>query len=164
MTDRTENRRDAGVDTQHEGLPCWVVLVTEGLSVAFPPEVYVDEPTAEREAERWAWALSCGGRCPVEKPFPGRWQVGGMWIRLVPTRRPPEARELWVGTHWTMDGYPEPEALLLPSSSEARRWATTPPAGAAPLRVRETPWAVVATFGVRGGEADSEAHLAKVVT
>jgi len=122
------------------------------------------EPTAEREAERWAWVLSSGGRTPVERPFPGRWEVGETWIRLVPSRLPPDARELWVGTHWTSHGYPEPEARLLPSAVEARRWATTPLWGAVPLRVEETPWSVVATFGVRGGEAQSEAHLAKVVT
>lgn len=161
MNHRTRPGRGSQAGPQDEGVPCWVVLVTEGLSVTFPPEVYTDTATAEREAERWAVALAKGVR--IRRPFPHRWELGEIWVRLVPARKPAVQGELWVGTHWTPDGYPEPEAVVFAEHVEARRWATSPPSGGKLVLLHESPWAVTASFAVRGGQADTEVHLAKVV-
>lgn len=161
MNDRTGGGGNAGARSWHEGSPCWVVLVTRGLSAAFPPEIYTDRAAAEREAERWALALADGA--PVRRPFPGRWEVDEVWVRLVPARRATAHGQLWVGTHWTPDGYPEPEAVVFAGRAEAHRWASSPPVGGRGVRLHETPWTVMASFAVRGGEADTEVHLAKVV-
>lgn len=142
----------------------WVLLVTEGLSMAFPAEVYSDERVAEREAERWAWRLSGGGRTQVERPFAGRWEVGDFWIRLVLAFLYEEESEIWVGTHWTRYGDPEPEAELFADRSDARAWAITPPPGAVVSEIHETPWSVSATFKVHGTNAASVVQLGKVVS
>ncbi len=132
--------------------------------MAYPAEVYSDERVAEREAERWAWVLSNGRQVSVDRPFPGRWEVGGTWVRLVEADIYAVSPEIWVGTHWTRDGYPEPEAALFADRAEARTWATTPPAQSVLSRVHSTPWLVAATFTVRGDEEDSIVQLAKVVS
>ena len=142
----------------------WVLLVTEGMSVAYPAEVYADERVAEREGERWAWILSGGDQVPVERPFPGRWEVGDIWIRLVRAFLHEDSSEIWVGTHWTRHGYPEPEAALFSGRAEARDWAVTPPAEGVLSGVYETPWLVRATYEVRDTEEDSVVQLAKVVS
>jgi hypothetical protein len=142
----------------------WVLLVTEGLSMAFPAEVYSDERVAEREAERWAWLLSRGGHTRVERPFAGRWEVGDFWIRLVQAFLHEEGSEIWVGTSWTRHGYPEPEAELFADRSEAKAWAITPPHGGVVSEIHETPWYVSATFKLQGTETDSIVQLAKVVS
>jgi hypothetical protein len=134
------------------------------MASAFPAEVYADERVAEREGERWAWTLSAGGRVPVERPFPGHWEVGDLWVRMVQTFLHEDAQEIWVGTYWTRHGYPEPEAELFSDRAQAKEWATTPPSGGVVFEIRETPWHVAATFKVRGTEEDSIVQLAKVVS
>ena len=132
--------------------------------MAYPAEIYAGERVAEREGERWAWILSEGGRVAVERPFPGRWEVGDIWIRLVQTSLHEDSSEIWVGTHWTRHGYPEPEAELFADRAEAKDWAVTPPTEGVLLRVYETPWLVSATYKVRDTEEDSIVQLAKVVS
>lgn len=100
----------------------WVLLVTDGLSVEFPPELYRDHDDAEREAERWARVLSARSRATVDRPFPDRLEVGDEWIRLVTSFLPEESNEIWVGTYWARDGSPDPEAELFPDASEAIGW------------------------------------------
>lgn len=141
-----------------------MLLVTDGIAIAYPAEVYSDREVAEREAERWAWVLSGGGRDAASRPFPGRWEVGDTWVRLVEAEIHSGSSEMWVGTHWTRDGYPEPEAALFGDRAEAKRWATTPPGEGVLSSVFESPWLITATFSLRGDEEDSVVQLAKVVS
>jgi len=142
----------------------WVLLVTEGLTVAYPPEIYRERTMAEREAERWAWLFSIASELPIERPFEGRWQVGEHWIRLVDAHMYEEkSDEIWVGTYWTRDGLPDPEAELFASREEAREWAVTPSAGRVLRELHELPWSVSAAFQIRDEQEEASVHLAKVV-
>jgi hypothetical protein len=141
-----------------------VVLVTDGFTVAYPPEVYVEEDAAESEAERWAWLLARDMRRGIERPFEGRWEIGDYWVRMLRVELvDDETGELWIGTHWTRDGFPDPEAEMFAEEAEARTWVMTP--GSARVRTgsHETPWSVGAVHMFRGEEEYSEAHRAKVV-
>jgi hypothetical protein len=141
----------------------WVLVVTDGLTIEFPPELYRDRDAARSEAERWARVLSRRSRTPIERPFEDRWQVGDEWIRLTHTLLPEEGPEIWVLTYWTRDGYPEPEAELIADAAEARAWVLEARAGAVLVESHDTPWSAAARFRVRGGEEEAEAHRSKVV-
>jgi hypothetical protein len=142
----------------------WVVLVTDGLTLAFPPEVYRLPHQAEGEAERWAWLLSQGRRDAIERPFEGRWEIGDHWVRLLHLQGiDDDASEVWIGTYWTRDGYPDPEAEPFSDHDEAREWALQPAAGRVLAEVRETPWSTAATFQVRDDEEYAVVHRAKVI-
>jgi hypothetical protein len=132
--------------------------------MAYPAEVYSDATVAQREGERWARTLSEGGQLQVDRPFPGRWEIGELWVRLVETEIHEQSSEIWVGTHWTRDGYPEPEAAIFANRAQATDWAVTPPAEGLLSEVNTGPWLVAARFGVRGEEEDSVVQLAKVVS
>lgn len=142
----------------------WALLVTEGMSMAFPAEIYADELSAEREGERWAVGLSGQGRLPVDQPFSGRWEIGDAWVRMVKVTLPQNAAEPWVGTHWTRHGVPEPEAVVFGSRPDAVAWTVTPPIGGVLIDVHQSPWLTTATYDVRGDEEDSVVQLAKVVS
>jgi hypothetical protein len=142
----------------------WVLLVTDGFTVEFPPELYRGQEDAEREAERWAHVLARAFREQVERPFEGRWQIGDRWIRVTHSFLPEEGSQVWVGTYWNRDGSPEPEAALFAGAVEAREWALDGPAGALPIESHETPWSVAARYRVRGGEEEAEVHRAKVLS
>ena len=89
----------------------YVVLITDGTIVEYPPEIYVSEERAQLEAERWAWVLSGGGWADVLSPFPGRWEVGERDVRLVEVSGLDPNPATWVGTYWTEDGYPATRRL-----------------------------------------------------
>ena len=55
------------------------------------------------------------GGSPIEEIADDRWLVGDRDVRVVLV----EGEGTWVGTFWTWDGYPDPEATLLLSRSEA---------------------------------------------
>jgi len=142
----------------------WLILVTDGLTIAFPPEVYRLPHHAEEEAERWAWLLAQGRLDLVERPFEGRWQIDDYWVRLLHLQGiDDDASELWIGTYWTDDGYPDPEAETFSDHDEAREWALQPASGRFLAEVRETPWSTAATFRVRDGEEYAVVHRAKVI-
>ena len=141
----------------------WVLLVTDGLTIEFPPELYREHDDAAREAERWARVLSARSGVRIERPFQDRWQVGDEWIRLTPSFLSEDGHEIWVGTYWTRDGSPEPEAELFADGNEARSWVREPAAGAALVESHETAWSATASYRVRGGEEEAEAHRAKIV-
>ena len=141
----------------------WVLLVTDGLTIEFPPELYREHDDAAREAERWARVLSARSGVRIERPFQDRWQVGDEWIRLTPSFLSEDGHEIWVGTYWTRDGSPEPEAELFADGTEARSWVREPAAGAALVESHQTPWSSAARYRVRGGEEEAEAHRAKIV-
>lgn len=142
----------------------WVLLVTNGLTVSYPPELYREYEHAEREGNRWAHILSARTGEPVERPFAGRWQIGDYWVRLVYSFLPEEGSEIWVGTYWSRDGSPEPEAALFADALDARAWVLEPPAGAIRIETNETRWSAAARYGVRGGEEQAEAHCAKAIS
>lgn len=141
----------------------WVLLVTDGLVIAYAPEVYLDERVAEREGERWAWILAGRHGDEIERPFEGRWHIGDRWVHLVPVQLLEDSSETWVATYWTQDGYPDPEAELFTSRETAREWVMTPAEGRTPSEIQETPWFLAATYRIRGDEEYAVAHLAKVV-
>lgn len=138
----------------------WVILVTDGTVIEYPPEAYTSEEAARSEAQRWAWIISGMGWLPIEESAEGRWAVSDRDVRLV---RVDDEGE-WVGTFWTWDGYPDPEATLLPDRVAARAWVTAPLHDVlAPVGVEENEWMIVATFDRRGEEAYAVAHLLKWV-
>ena len=134
----------------------------EGMATRFPPERYAEERTAERETERWVWLLSNERGRAIESLFPGRWDVGDFSVRLVDTSLHEEPSEVWVGTFWTSDGYPDPEAVLLSSAQQAEEWVLTSPSQEPPQR-RGNPWLISATYTQGDEEEEAVAQLAKVV-
>jgi hypothetical protein len=143
----------------------FVVLVTDGTVIDYAPEIYLFEERAIEEAERWAWVLAGGGWTEISTPYKGRWEVAGRDVRLVhAVWQPHEKKRPWVGTFWTKDGYPEPEATILWGRTHARSWAVEPPKGM-PLSVDvvEQQWMVAAIYRHRDEEAYAVAHLSKVV-
>ena len=158
----------SGAATAHDRVRAdgewWVLVVSDGLTIEFPPELYRDHDAARSEAERWARVLSRRSRSPIERPFEDRWQIGDEWIRLTHAFLPEEGPEIWVITYWTRDGYPEPEADLIAEAAEARAWVLEARAGAVLVEAHDTSWSAAARFRVRGGEEEAEAHRAKVVT
>jgi len=149
---------------RHPGL--LVLLVSEGLSVAFPPEVYRARHKAEREMVRWAQALEAVATTPAISPFSGRREIGDYWVRMVEAEGTPSSvSALWVCTFWTTDGYPDPEALLLQGRARARDWVRKPLSGVLPpVNWSSGDWSETATFIDKGEECTAEAHLAKIVT
>ena len=141
----------------------WVILVTDGTAIEFAPELYASHEHATDEAHRWAWLLSADGAAEIHEPFDGRIRVGIRDIRVVEVVGGSRAVDPWVGTYWTSDGYPDPEAVLLFGRADAEAWATSPIDGLAPTSVETSPWHIAATFLSRGEEAYAVAHLAKEV-
>ena len=141
----------------------WVLLVTDGLTVELPPELYRNRDSAEREGDRWAHLLSMRTGDRIERPFEGRWEIGDHWIRLVNSYLPEEGADVWVGTYWGRDGSPEPEAALFAAAADARAWALEPAPGRLSYETHETPWSIAVTYKVRGGDEEAEVHRGKVI-
>lgn len=143
----------------------WVVLVTDGTVVAYPPEIYRSMTRAVSESERWAWLLSGEGLLEVERPFEGRWRVADRDIRLIEARlRESLASTPWVATYWTRNGAPDPEAVVMSEELGARARVRKPPAAGLEIpRIFETPWSSAAIYVVHGEEEYAVVHLAKVV-
>jgi hypothetical protein len=142
----------------------WLVLVTDGLTIAFPPEVYRLPHHAEEEGERWAWLLAQGRQDAIKRPFEGRWEIDDHWVRLLHLQGiDDDASELWIGTYWTRGGYPDPEAETFSNHDEAREWALQPASGRVLTEVSETPWSTAVTFRVRDYEEYAVVHRAKVM-
>jgi hypothetical protein len=138
----------------------WVILVTDGTVIEYPPEAYASAEAARSEAQRWAWIISGMGWLPIEESAEDRWTVGDRDVRLVRA----EGEGEWVGTFWTWDGFPDPEATLLRDRTAARAWVTAPLHDVlAPVAVEENEWMIVATFDRKEEEAYAVAHLLKPV-
>lgn len=137
----------------------WVILITDGTVIEYPPEAYETAKQARSEAQRWAWIISGMGWLPIEQPADDRWLVGDRDVRLVHANGDGD----WVGTFWTWDGYPDPEAILLRDRLDARAWVTAPIHGLEPISVEENEWMVVATFERKDEEAYAVAHPLKRV-
>ena len=142
----------------------WVVLVTDGTVVSYPPEIYDSSSRASLEAERWAWLSSGEGLVEIDRPFEGRWGIGERDVRLVQARRVGDVAAPWVGTYWTRHGVPDPEAVILDGEVDARAWVREPPSdGLDEPRTFDTPWSSTAIYVVHGEEEYAVAHLAKVI-
>jgi hypothetical protein len=142
--------------------PVFIVMVTSGTIIEYAPEVYRSRSLAANEAERWAWSLSTSLQRPVNRPFEDRWEIGDHDVRLVSADATGVdlTREWWVGTHWTSDGSPDPEARLISGKAAAREWVEQEP-GQPMNELHETRWAIAASFGPEDDEV-SVAHLAKI--
>jgi hypothetical protein len=135
----------------------WIVLVTDGTVIEYPPEAYESEDLARDEARRWAWIISGMGWLPVIEET-DRWSVGDRDVRLVRAG----GAGSWVGAFWTWDGYPDPEAAILRDRTSAREWAVAPLFGSfEPTSVEENEWMIVATYERKGEEAYAVAHRLK---
>jgi hypothetical protein len=154
------------VSVRRSSTDAWVILITEGTLILQPPEIYAHGVQATDEAERWAWLLAEGVPDRIRKPFAGRWEVADRDVRLVELSAGLTGLEHspWVGTFWTVDGAPDPEAIILATRDEARRWVTdTLPTGHKPVTVTERPWVISATFMEGGEESYAVAHRGKLV-
>jgi hypothetical protein len=143
----------------------WVLIITDGTVVEFPIEIYTSHSAGVREAERWAWTLAGQGEIQIDRPFTDRWTVGVRDVRLVGSEagRFSIDEEWWVGTHWTADGYPDPEAHLLNGRSAATAWVLQEPSSQRLNSSEEREWSIAATFGQGDDESISIASLAKVI-
>jgi hypothetical protein len=143
----------------------WLLIVTDGLAIEFPPEIYLSEREANRGGEFWSWVLSGPDRSEVDLPFPGRWQVGFRDIRLSTC----EVDDLdvgvgwWAGIHWTSHGFPDPEGVVLRGRDDARAWCIAPLDGDPPDSVRESDWMIEAEFPGHDVPETSVVARAKVV-
>jgi hypothetical protein len=137
----------------------WVILVTDGVVIAYAPELYGALGHATFEARRWADALS-RGLVGVQEVTPDRLDVGDFAVRIVSVEGDGE----WVGTFWSWDGYPDPEAVLFATREQARDWACADlDSGLSPTRIEESEWLVSATFIRSGEEAYATVHRLKRV-
>lgn len=147
--------------SQHHEM--YAVIVTDGVALEYPPELYDSRARAILEAERWAWILSGTGWLEISRPFGERWVVGDRDVRLVRLTTHSESEsEHWIGQYWTEDGVPDPEALLFGSREAAMSWVLEPPFGADPAtETIDKPWFVSATYRFGQDEAYAVASLAK---
>jgi hypothetical protein len=143
----------------------WVVLVTDGTVIAYPPEIYRSRSRAVLESERWAWVLAGEGVLEIERPFDDRWSVADRDVRLIEVGTGGSLETPWIGTYWTRDGAPDPEAVVLADEVDARAWVReSPRPGFGEPRTFDNEWFSVAVYVVRGEEEYAVAHLAKVVS
>ena len=143
----------------------WVVLVTDGTVIAYPPEIYRQRSRAVLESERWAWVLAGEGMLKIERPFDDRWSVADRDVRLVEVDWRASIDVPWIGTYWTRDGAPDPEAVVLEDEVDARAWVReSPRPGLVEPQTFDNAWFSVAAYTVRGEEEYAVAHLAKVVS
>ncbi len=151
--------------TEHARI-AWIVLVTDGTVLEFAPELFVDEELAVREARPWAFALSMGDSRAITHPFEDRWEVGPRDIRVAVVEIPSDwgSGEPWVGTHWTRDGYPDPEAHLLEGWPAARAWAESAHRKQRATSVHDNGDEFVAVFGTGDREEYSRVTRLKEVT
>jgi hypothetical protein len=97
---------------------CWVLVVTRGLSVWLPPEVYLQRSLAERESKRWRTTL----RLPTVQP---RWSQRARYLHLVTTEFPDSWRAcpVWFGMSWSLKTYPRFRSeLMAADEEEAALW------------------------------------------
>lgn len=98
---------------------CWVLIVTRGLRVWLPPEVYVhDRETAVREGRRWCRML----RIPLE---PGAYRPRAKALHSIQTvfLDPWRACPVWLGLTWSVRSYPAMKTeLMAADEQEATDW------------------------------------------
>ena len=98
--------------------PCWVLVVTRGLRVWLPPELYLNRALAIRESTRWRSTF----RLPNEPP---KFSPNGRWLHLTETLFPEPWRAcpVWVGVTWGERRYPHLRIeLMAADEAEAAAW------------------------------------------
>ena len=91
---------------------CWLLLITKGLGVWMPPEVYLERGMASREANRWISVLSrrqallvvgrsvsvpLSGQAKLyvaRKLFPEQWRACPIWVGVRWSQKPGAAPRL----------------------------------------------------------------------
>lgn len=97
---------------------CWVLIVTRGLKVWLPPELYLRHDLAWRESARWQATFGI----PAE---PEEFSSTSRCLHLVPTSFPEPWRAcpVWVGVMWSVRNYPRPKIELMAANErEAAEW------------------------------------------
>ena len=97
---------------------CWLIVVTRGLSVWLPPEVYLNRDLALRESTRWRATF----RVPHE---PRGFSPGVRALHMKQTLFPDSWRAcpIWVGIAWSERSYPRMKVdLMAADESEALAW------------------------------------------
>lgn len=97
---------------------CWVLIVTRGLRLWLPPEVYLQRDLALREGERWRATF----RIPARQM---RYTDTARVLTLIETLFPESWRAcpLWVGIAWNVRSYPTLKAeLMAADEDEAAEW------------------------------------------
>lgn len=109
---------NTAADEEEKMNPCWVLIVTQGLRVWLPPEVYLQRDTALREAQRWRATFDI----PVEPPeFSPRSRALQLFETLFP--EPWRACPVWVGVSWSVRTYPRLRIELMAADEhEAADW------------------------------------------
>jgi hypothetical protein len=64
----------------------WIVLVSDGDRIEYPPEVFLRESAARREAYRWASSMSASGS-PSRVGQPAGWSAGIRDVLVLPADR-----------------------------------------------------------------------------
>ena len=97
---------------------CRVVLISRGLRIWIPPEVYLVGDLAEREASRWRESL----RLPRQ---PGTFSQNARALHLVESLFPEQWRAcpVWVGVTWSSRSFPRLKIeLMAADEDEATEW------------------------------------------
>jgi len=97
---------------------CWLLVVTRGLKVWLPPEVYLNKDLAVRESSRWRATV----RLPVA---PRKFSSSGRCLHLIQTMFPEPWRAcpVWMGVTWTARSYPRLKIeLMAADDQEAADW------------------------------------------
>ncbi len=104
---------------------CWLIIITKGLRVWMPPELYIVRSLAVREARRWVEALSRrhAREDPVAaSPIHLRDQV---LLHVIETdfEEPWRSCPLWIGIRWSERSYPRLKLeLMAADADEALAW------------------------------------------
>lgn len=98
--------------------PCWILIVTRGLKVWLPPEIYLEGALATRESVRWRATL----RLPAT---PREFSPKVRCLHLIQTVfcEPWRACPVRVGVAWSVRSYPRPKIeLMAADEQEAAEW------------------------------------------
>jgi hypothetical protein len=98
--------------------PCWILIVTRGLRVWLPPEIYLEHELAVRESARWRATL----RLPAASP---EFSPKVRCLHLIPTTflEPWRACPVRVGVTWSVRSYPRLKIeLIAADEQEAAEW------------------------------------------
>jgi hypothetical protein len=98
--------------------PCWVLIVTRGLKVWLPPEVYLQSELAAKESMRWRTTLRLSAAPPD-------FSASARCLHLITTKVPEPWRAcpVRVGVKWNVRSYPIPKIELMGADEqEAANW------------------------------------------
>ena len=97
---------------------CWVLVVTRGLRLWLPPEVYLTRDLALKEVDRWQTTF----RVPSDPP---PLTNSSRYLRLLRTwfPEPWRACPVWVGIYWSERSYPRMRfESMAADEREAEAW------------------------------------------